>query len=175
VDDRSDEILVASSRRGDKAAYARLVEKHYRHVFAVCLGMLGDVHDAEDIAQDAMVKGLSRISKLTNSERFGPWISQVAKNLCIDLLRRQKRVKPFVAEQPAQPRQAATENHDLRRAIRQLPQELRVPLVMYYFDNRNAKAIAEKLSISHSGACRRIRMAREQLHELLAGTTENEQ
>ena len=174
MDDRSDEILVASCRRGDKAAYAKLVESHYKHVFARCLGMLGDIHDAEDIAQDAMIKGLSKIGNLAKSERFGPWISQIAKNLCIDFLRRQKRVKPFVAEQPASPRQATAENHDLHGAIRQLPQELRVPLVMYYFDNRNAKAIAEKLSISHSGACRRIRMAREQLHKLLAGTTENE-
>jgi DNA-directed RNA polymerase specialized sigma subunit len=48
-----------------------------------------------------------------------------------------------------------------------LPQEFRVPLMMYYFDNKSAKTIAEKLNISHSGACQRIRAARKQLHRLL--------
>ena len=174
MNDRSSEILAAASRQGDRAAYAMLVERHYRHVFAVCLGMLGNVHDAEDIAQDAVMKGLLKIGKLSKTEQFGPWLSQIAKNLCIDFLRRQKRIKPLVAEQMTQPRQTTNENHNLHRAIRQLPQELRVPLVMYYFDNKNAKAIAERLNISHSGACQRIRTARKQLHELLTERAQNE-
>ena len=44
----SDEKLVAGARRGEKSAYAVLVKRHYRGVFAVCLGVLGNVHDAED-------------------------------------------------------------------------------------------------------------------------------
>ena len=167
VDDRSDEILVATSCTGDKSAYAVLVERHYRHVFAICLGMLADVHDAEDVAQDAMLKGLLNIADLRKTEQFGRWILRIAGNLCIDLLRRQKRTKLATAENLAHPRQTTNENHDLHWAIKRLPGELRVPLVMYYFENKNAKAIAERLNISHSGACQRIRAARQQLHELL--------
>ena len=167
MDDRSDEILVVASRQGDKSAYALLVERHYRHVFAMCLGILADVHDAEDIAQDAMLKGLLKIAELREGEQFGQWVLRIAANLCIDLLRRRKRVKLATAEHLAQPRQTTSENHDLHWAIGRLPKELRIPLVMFYFDNKNAKAIAEKLNISHSGACQRIRMARQQLHELL--------
>jgi DNA-directed RNA polymerase specialized sigma24 family protein len=48
-----------------------------------------------------------------------------------------------------------------------LPQELRLPLLMFYFDGRNAKGIAASMNISHSGACQRLRMARQQLHQLL--------
>ncbi|MCP4257618.1 MAG: hypothetical protein GY774_08860 [Planctomycetes bacterium] len=55
-----------------------------------------------------------------------------------------------------------------------MPQELRLPLTMYYFDGKNAKTIAEKLKISHSGACQRIRAARKQLHELLSERKNNE-
>jgi len=47
-------------------------------------------------------------------------------------------------------------------------------LVMYYFDSKNAKAISDKLNISHSVACQRIRTARQQLHELLSGEMTDE-
>jgi RNA polymerase sigma-70 factor (ECF subfamily) len=174
LNDRLDETVVRACRDGDKAAYTMLVKRHYRRVFAVCLGVLDNVHDAEDIAQDAMLKGFLKIQKLGSAEQFEAWILRIAKNLCIDFIRRQKRIKPLVSEQLMQPRETTNENHDLEQAIRHLPQELRLPLVMFYFDKKNAKAIAEKLNISHSGACQRIRTARQQLHKLLTERFKNE-
>jgi len=164
--DPADEKLVARCKKGQKDAYALLVKRHYRDVFALCLGLLGNVDDAEDIAQDAMLRGFLKIKKLRDNRQFEPWILQIAKNLCIDLLRRRKHVKAILAAHPALSSAGNSENHELQQLIRQLPLELRLPLVMYYFDGRNAKSIAEKLRISHSGACRRIRDARKQLHEL---------
>lgn len=164
---RLDESLVRACRQGDKAAYAVLVKRHYRHVFALCLGVLANVHDAEDIVQETMLKGFLKINKLDKAGQFEAWILQIARNLCIDFLRRQKSTKVLGIKQSMQQRQRTGENYDLQQAIRRLPQELRVPLTMYYFDGKNAKMIAERLSISHSGACRRIRAARKQLHELL--------
>lgn len=175
MNDRSDETMVHACRDGDKAAYTVLVKRHYRRVFALCLGVLGNVHDAEDMAQNAMLKGFLKIKKLSGGEQFEAWILQIAKNLCIDFLRRQKRIKPLANEQLMQPRQTTKENHDLQQAIRHLPQELRLPLTMYYFDNRNAKTIAKKLKISHSGACQRIRAARKELHKLLTERSQDEQ
>jgi len=174
LNDRSDETKVRAGRRHDKAAYALLVKRHYRHVFALCLGVLGNVHDAEDLAQDAMLRGLSEIKKLRKAEHFEAWILRIAKNLCIDFIRRQKRVRLGTAQHLVQPRHRVNENHDLHQAIRQLPLELRVPLVMYYFDERNAKSIAQRLNISHSGACQRIKRARKDLHTLLTERDHNE-
>jgi RNA polymerase sigma-70 factor (ECF subfamily) len=169
-----DESVVRACRQGDKTAYAVLVKRHYRHVFALCLGILGNVHDAEDVAQEAMLKGFLKIKKLDKGEQFEVWILRIARNLCIDLLRRRKRIKAITTKQPIQPGQRTVEDHNLQESIRRLPQELRVPLTMYYFDEKNAKTIAEKLDISHSGACQRIRAARKQLHELLKERENNE-
>lgn len=163
-----DECVVRACQRDDKTAYAVLVKRHYRHVFAMCLGVLGNVDDAEDIVQEAMLKGLLKIKKLDKAKQFESWILQIARNLCIDFLRRRKCTKAIGIEQPAQ---RIGKNHDLQQAIRQLPQELRVPLTMYYFDGKNAKTIAEKLDISYSGACQRVRAARKRLHELLTERT----
>ena len=167
MNDRLDESVVRACQQDDKAAYAVLVKRHYRHVFALCLGVLGNLHDAEDVAQEAMLKGFLKIKKLDKTEQFEAWILRIARNLCIDFLRRRKRIKAITTKQPMQLGQKTGENHVLQQAIRRLPQELRVPLTMYYFDGKNAKTIAEKLDISHSGACQKIREARKQLHELL--------
>ena len=175
MDGYSDDILVAAAQRRDKSAYALLVKRHYRHIFAVCLGMVANIDDAEDIAQDAVLKGFLKIRKLRDNEQFGQWIVRIAKNLCIDFLRRKKYTKGFITRQAEQPAKPTSENYDLEGAIRRLPRQYRVPLMMYYFDNKSAKTIAEKLNISHSGACQRIRAARKQLHRLLTEEVHNEQ
>jgi RNA polymerase sigma-70 factor (ECF subfamily) len=175
LDDFSDDILVAASQRGDRSAYALLVKRHYRHVFAVCLGVLANVHDAEDIAQDAALKGFLRIRELRENEQFGRWILRIAKNRSIDFLRRKKYARAFAGRQRVEQRETTLENDNLQQAIGRLPQEFRLPLLMYYFDNKNSKAIAEKLNISHSGVCQRIRAAKKQLHKLLTEGRDNEE
>ena len=167
MDERSDKKLVTAAKRGQKEAYAELVKRYYRDVFAVCLGILGNIDDAEDIAQDAMLTGFMKIRKLHKADRFGWWVLQIAKNLCIDLLRRKKHVKAILAGLPTQSNQKINQDQDIHTSIRQLPLELRLPLVMYYFDNKSTKKIAERFNISHSGVCSRIKEARKQLHKLL--------
>jgi RNA polymerase sigma-70 factor (ECF subfamily) len=167
LNDAVDDNVVRACQRGDKAAYAVLVERHYRHVFALCLGMVANVHDAEDLAQATMLKGLANIDRLTQTDRFEPWILRIAKNLCLDYLRRQKRLRARTAEQSVPYTQSTNNNHDLERAIRRLPLELRLPLTLYYFEEENAATIAKKLNISHSLVCQRLRAARNELHALL--------
>jgi RNA polymerase sigma-70 factor (ECF subfamily) len=175
LDNCSDENVVQACKQGNTASYKLLVKRHYRHVFALCLGILGNIHDAEDIAQEAMLRGLVKIKKLGKGEHFEAWILQIAKNLCIDFLRKRKHVKPLANEQSMQAGQKSQENHELEQAVRRLPLELRLPLTMYYFDGKNAKMIADRLNISHSGACQRIRAARQELHKLLTERSRNEQ
>ncbi len=167
MNDQTDENAIRACRQGDKAAYAELVRRHYRHVFALCLGLLGHVHDAEDVAQETMLKGFASIWRLDKPEQFESWILRIARNLCVDLLRRRKRVKATAADPEIAPAQPTSENHDLERALHRLPQELRLPLTMYYLEQRDAKSIAGKLGISPSLTYQRIREARSQLHELL--------
>ena len=174
MDDRLDENVIRACQKGDKAAYAVLVKRYYKSVFALCLGMVGNTHDAEDATQEALLKGFLQIKKLDRTGQYESWILQIARNLCIDLLRRRKRIRVYGRNQQRQTEPKSRTNEDLEQAIRRLPQELRVPLTMFYFDGKDAKKIAEKLKISHSGACQRIREARRQLHELLTERTYDE-
>lgn len=166
MNDRKDEELVLTCRQGDTSAYASLVQRHYRHVFALCLGMLANVHDAEDTAQETMLKGFLSLRKLSRPEQFEPWILRIARHLCIDLLRRRKQAKNLPVEhEPVSP--GSNEDHDLEGAVRRLPQELRLPLTLFYFEHKDAGSIARKLNISPSLVYERLRAARQELHELL--------
>ncbi len=173
MDDRSDENLVRACQRGKEAEYAFLIKRHYKHIFAICLGLLGNVPDAEDIAQDAMLRGYLKIKKLRDRRQFCPWVSQIAKNLCFDLLRRQRHVKTILSTRKMSARQISGTNHALQQCLRHLPKELRLILIMYYFENEHTKTIAEKLSISHSGVCKRLASARKELHKLLTSEVQN--
>jgi len=160
---------------GETAVYERLVKKYYGRVFTMCYGMLGSMHDAEDVAQEVMLKGFMKMKAHKNREWFEYWVLRVAKNLCIDQLRKRKR-RQEATKQQREPRPESRQQSkalgDMEDAVGRLPLELRAPLMMYYFDGRNAMSIAEGLKISHGTACQRLREARRELHDLMAERAE---
>jgi RNA polymerase sigma-70 factor (ECF subfamily) len=168
LDDRSDKDLVAACLAGDRSAYGLLVKRHYKLVFLTCLGILGNVYDAEDIAQDTMLKGYVKISMLRDRSKFKLWITRIAKSLCINFFRRKKYAKIVAAERAMPASKSVTENVKLQQAIEKLPREIRSPLVMYYFDGQSVQKVAERLRMSTSTVYLRLRTAITELHDLLA-------
>jgi RNA polymerase sigma-70 factor (ECF subfamily) len=129
--------------------------------------MLDNTHDAEDIAQQALLKALTGIKQLRDDEQFGAWISRIAKNLCIDFIRQKKHQKNCVAEPAATSRRDPKEYPELRKALAKLSEDHRLALMLYYFDGRSAKSIGETFMISQAAAQTRISRARKQLRKLL--------
>ena len=168
MSDRSDKDLVDACCAGDRSAYELLVRKHYKRIFLICLGILGNVHDAEDIAQDAMLKGYEQIRTLRDGSKFGLWIARIAKSFCINFIRRKKYAKRVMAERMIDANQSVNEYDNLQLAIEQLPQETRAPLVMYYFDGQSVKTVAKRLDMSSSGVYLKLRTAIRELHNLMA-------
>ena len=167
MSEQSDENLVNASCRGDNGAFAVLAKRYYKSVFIVCLGMLGNVHDAEDIAQETMLKGLLKIKDLRDSCQFSSWIIKIARNHCINLIRNKKRDNKVISQRfkPSEP--ILIQYKSLQHAIEKLPQENRLPLVMYYFGNEGIKEVAEKLNLSCSAVYQRLKNATKELHKLL--------
>ena len=161
------EGLVAACRDGDCLAYASLVKSYSGHIFAVCYGILGNTHDAEDVAQQTLLRGFTNIRQIRRNESFGSWISRIARNLCVDFLRRQKRRRSYHAGEAAADRQGLQEYPELRKALAELPEEHRLVLMLYYFDGRSVRAIAEAFEISESAALARLSRARKHLRKLL--------
>jgi RNA polymerase sigma-70 factor (ECF subfamily) len=164
----SEEELVAASKNGDRAAYAALVGRHTRRVYAVCLGVLGNTSDIDDIFQDTFVKGLTKLNSLRDNGQFAGWISQIARNLCRDHYRKVKRRSGLLETQPAQDETAPSDYVDLHAALERLPEQHRLPLMLFYFDGKSPEKLAEELNLTKAGACTRLFRARNELRKLLS-------
>jgi RNA polymerase sigma factor (sigma-70 family) len=99
--DLSDAALVARCRGGDDSAWALLVERFSRYVYAICSqGFRLAQHDAEDVFQDVFAKAYENLSKLRNDEAIRPWLAQLTRRLCIDRLRETAREAPVEELEP---------------------------------------------------------------------------
>ena len=132
-----------------------------------CLGMLGNIHDAEDIAQQTLLKGLTNINQLRDIEQFGAWISRIAKNMCIDFIRVQTHRRNSVIKRFATSRGISKDYSELKSALAKLPEEYRLALILYYFDGRSTRNIAETLKVSEGAVQTRLSRAKKRLRKLL--------
>ena len=163
------EKLVLQAEKGDKAAYAQLIRLQYKRVYLLCYSIIGDEHHAEDVSQEAFLKGFMKLKSLRNPAQFDRWIGKIAKNLALGFIRQRKKTLPLhedtaghVPSETSQDRFSA-----LNSAIRQLPVDLRTPLVMYYFDGRKVPTVAKTLGISNSNVYLRLKTAVSKLKELI--------
>lgn len=167
LNEMSDEDLVAASRGGNKNAYAALVRRHAKKVYAVCVGVLGNVAETEDIFQETFVRGMTHIGSLKDPRQFAAWIAQIARNLCRDHLRKQHRRRELLQQRPAEPEPPGGDFNDLHDALARLPEKYRLPLMLFYFDGKSAEKLAEELDMTRAGACTRLFRARNELRKLL--------
>jgi RNA polymerase sigma-70 factor (ECF subfamily) len=165
----SEEQVIQACREGDFSQYSYLVEKYSRAVFGICLGLLSNVQDAEDLSQEVLIKGMREIGGLRTGGQFKPWIFRIARNLCIDTLRRRKVGQQVLVK--VQERQMETPDKQdfgfLEKAIGLLPEKFRLPLMLYYFQDLSSDTVAQTLKISAAGVNSRLSRARRLLREIL--------
>jgi len=84
------ESLVRRAQNGEREAVEALLEQVYQRVYAIAYHFLSHPQDAEEAAQEAMVRIFSRLSELREPSRFPAWYATVTANLCRDWLRRRR-------------------------------------------------------------------------------------
>lgn len=153
-----DAELLARYARGDGGAARLLTVRLTPRAFAQAMRMLGDGAEAEDVAQEAMMR-LWRIAPdwRAGEAQVTTWLYRVVANLCTDRLRKRKRgALPLddVAE-PADPApsvevkmQADARNDALRRALADLPERQRIAVMMRHFEDASNPDIAQALGVS---------------------------
>ena len=88
----TDGQALVAARGGDPAAFEALVRRHQAPVYNFCLRLLGQADDAADVAQETFVQLYSHLARLDEREPLAPWLFRVARNRCIDVLRRRRTV-----------------------------------------------------------------------------------
>jgi len=87
---QDDRALVLMARNGDRDAFSELVRRHQRRVWMVCRQYVG-ADEADAVAQDSLVKAYTSLGSFDSRAAFTTWLTRIAINTCLDLLRRRKR------------------------------------------------------------------------------------
>ena len=85
-----DRALVLMARNGDRDAFGELVRRHQRRVWMVCRQYVG-ADEADSVAQDSLVKAYTKLGSFDSRAAFTTWITRIAINTCLDLIRQRKR------------------------------------------------------------------------------------
>jgi RNA polymerase sigma-70 factor (ECF subfamily) len=173
---------------GDKAAFAKLVEKHKSSVFGLCYRLVGTTDEARDAAQEAFVRAYTSISDFDARQPFGAWVLRIARNHCIDLLRRRRPMltlvpenrgedlDPGVAPEPAdhfalggeQAVQETEAQHALDAAITRLPPRYREVIALFHVQHKSYAEIAQTLKVPLGTVMTWLHRARKELKSQLA-------
>src|SRR5690349_17918888 len=95
----TDEELVAAAQQDDMAAFEELVARHRDKIYARAFSMMRNEDGAIDMSQEAWVKGWQRLKQFQGEASFVTWMTRIVINLCLDQLRKQKRVRADSIEQ----------------------------------------------------------------------------
>src|SRR5215475_10502535 len=85
-----DAVAVERTLDGDRDAYRILVERHSQNVYRLAYRMAGNPHDAEEIVQEAFLRGYQKLNQFAGQANFGTWVYRIAANYAIDRLRQRK-------------------------------------------------------------------------------------
>jgi len=96
---QSDAVVIARAREGQEQAFAELLRRYKAPVFNLCLRMLKNRDDAEDIAQDVFIKVFAMLDRYDERYAFRSWLFKIAANQCIDFIRK-NRVKLLSLDEP---------------------------------------------------------------------------
>jgi len=178
--DHADENrIIAQCLAGDRKAYTLLVERYKDLVHDLVYRMIGDAARAEDIAQDAFVKGYLSLRDFRGESRFSTWVCRIAINRCRDLLRRARREvlmpdgEPPLSESvdagetPAAALERREREEVLRRALARLPLKYREAVVLRHIEGMEFREVGRLLGIAAGAAKVRTFRGREMLRRLL--------
>src|SRR5947208_9881760 len=87
----TDGDLVRQALAGDAAAYGHLARRWAARVLAVCHARTARADAAEDLAQEALLRGLRALPTLADPDKFGPWLIGIAVRTCLDWLKSPRR------------------------------------------------------------------------------------
>jgi RNA polymerase sigma-70 factor (ECF subfamily) len=163
--------LVRRAQKGDEDAQRELIVSYQHRVAGFVYAMTGRADYVEDLAQQVFIKMIRALAHLQAPAQFESWLFRLARNTCIDQLRRQKLRRiflPFGDEHeniPEPPGAVDSEELDaLRHALAQLRPQDRALLALVQ-QGRSHAEIADILSISVAAVKARLHRAREHLRE----------
>ena len=182
-----DAVLMLRVKRGDRAAFAGLVEKYKQPVMNFVYRSLRDETEAEDLAQNVFLQVYKSRSRYKQTAKFSTWLFTIARNLCLNELRRRSRhpaesIEETHAENEDQPLRQFEDKSQMapperllhgelagkiEEALADLPENQRSAILLCRQEDLSYEEIAGVLDCSLSAAKSLIHRGRETLKERL--------
>lgn len=157
----SDQELVQKTLDGDMDSFSVLVERYQKQIYSLTYRLTNDPEDARDLAQEVFIHIYKVLGKYDQNRKFFSWMYKVATNVCFNVLRRGKpeisvsldkvvEIASFVERDDTQPEEyyERRETQELvRKAVAELPDKYRLPLVLRYLEEFTYKEIAEYMDL----------------------------
>jgi RNA polymerase sigma-70 factor (ECF subfamily) len=170
---RDDATLVRHVLKGDREAYADLVNRHQNLLYRHACGMGLDHDTALDIVQDSFVRAYSRLDECHDPANFKSWVFRIARNMCLDHLKNVRRMTlPMsqVSEVESIPADKAMDDEidtTMREALSRLPRMLREAFLLKHDAGYTYEEVAVLTDSSPSAVKMRVHRARETLRDFL--------
>ena len=176
----SDELLARRAAAGYRDDFEELLHRYRNRVYRICYRMAGNAEDAEDWAQECLVRVYRQLGRYDPGLPFAPWLMRVVANTCINLARtrtrRQEKVELGLDEEseaislapgPLQAALSGEEGRQVRAAVRLLPPRLRQAVVLRVLEELSFRELAEVLGVPLQTAASRVRRGLLQVREQL--------
>ena len=146
ADDRE---AVEASRRGDREAFDRLVERYQRDVYRLCYRYVNNHEDANDAAQEAFLRAYRAIGSFRGDSAFSTWLYRIAVNTCLNFRAARKPAADELPDALADPRpgaQAKVERDErsrrVREAVSRLPEKQRATVILKVYHDLTHEEVA---------------------------------
>ena len=170
---QTDAELVKAVLAGERRAFAELVKRYEQAVRAVAVDVLGDIHAAEDVAQDCFVIAYQKLNKLRKPSAFGYWLLKVARREAIS--RGRSGVKMASLEESKVAAVADCDGQldeglqEVLAAVMKLPSHEQQVVMLRYFNGQSIRGIAEVTGRGIGTVSKQLSRAHERLREMLKG------
>lgn len=177
-----DETLISKAMQGDADAFGTLVGPYEGLVYRQCLLLLKNPADAQDAAQETMLRAYRAMPRFLGLSSVPTWLYRIAHNVCLDWLKRPRTRREnasldgmaeagFDPADPAPtPEDAYVQQSDrarLREALLRLPADWQALLLLRYGEGLSYEAIARALRLREGTVKSRLNRAKEKLHALM--------
>lgn len=135
--------LICKCKIGDIEAFEELISKYEKKVFNICLRILGNYGEAEDVSQDVFIKVFKYINSFKGNSSFYTWLYRITVNECMDLFNKKKKVIAFSMDEPIEngEEEVQREYRDKHESVEEKVERIEL--------RKNIETGMQKLSIEH--------------------------
>jgi len=184
--ERDSRLVKQILESGNRTAYSQLMDEYFDKVYTRMLKMTGQPGDAEDLTMEAFNKAFSKLDQYTSDFAFSTWLYRIAKNNCIDYLRRNKKDNDTMVNQqdagigiaahelanqlpsPEQLMITRQETSLLREIVDTLHPKYKDIIKLHYFKELSCEEIAQQLDLPEGTVKVRLFRARELLYNIMS-------